>query len=58
MSRNPAIAKFGEYESSNALNDERNSMMTNVIGIEEFKEAKKEFMDFANESNSSRFFWN
>lgn len=46
----------GDYEPSGPLNDERNSMMANVIEVKDFKEAKKEFKAFANGSNSSGFF--
>ncbi|MFB6217425.1 MAG: hypothetical protein ABEJ72_10770, partial [Candidatus Aenigmatarchaeota archaeon] len=46
----------GEYTPSGPLNDERNSVMANVIEVKNFKEAKKEFKDFAQGGSSTGFF--
>ncbi|MFO7794053.1 MAG: hypothetical protein R6V35_03705 [Candidatus Nanohaloarchaea archaeon] len=37
----------GEYEPSGMMNDERSSMMANVIEVKDFEEAKREFNEFA-----------
>jgi hypothetical protein len=37
------------------MNDERNSMMANIIEVKDFGQAKKEFQNFVNGNNSSGF---
>ncbi|MFB6100466.1 MAG: hypothetical protein ABEK16_04295 [Candidatus Nanohalobium sp.] len=46
----------GDYTPSGPMNDERNSMMSNIIEVKNFKEAKKEFRSFVNGDNSTGFF--
>lgn len=46
----------GDYEPSGMMNDERNSMMANVIEVKDFSEAKKEFKNFVNGGNSTGLF--
>ena len=41
----------GEYEPSGMMNDERSSMMANVIEVKDFEEAKKEFNSFTQEGS-------
>ncbi|MFB6200357.1 MAG: hypothetical protein ABEJ83_05725 [Candidatus Nanohaloarchaea archaeon] len=42
----------GEYEPSGPMNDERNDMMSQVIEVRDFEEAKKEFKSFASGGSS------
>ena len=46
----------GDYEPSGPMNDERNSMMANLIEVKDFKEAKKEFRGFVEGGNSTGLF--
>lgn len=46
----------GDYEPSGMMNDERNSMMANIIEVKNFEEAKEEFKDFVENEGSSGLF--
>ena len=56
--RGDQVAKIitGDYQPSGPMNDERNSMMTEVIEVKNFKEAKKEFKNFVEGNNSTGLF--
>jgi hypothetical protein len=55
VNREPKIIT-GDYEPSGVMNDERNSMMANIIEVKNFEEAKEEFKDFVENGGSSGLF--
>ncbi|MFB6213694.1 MAG: hypothetical protein ABEJ07_03995 [Candidatus Nanohaloarchaea archaeon] len=46
----------GDYEPDGPMNDKRDDMMSNVIEVKDFNEAKKEFRSFVEGGSSPGFF--
>lgn len=46
----------GDYKPSGPFNDERSSMMENIIEVKDFEEAKKEFRNFVEGNESTGLF--